>query len=268
MPEIALAIGIVLVAVTLVMLAGWAVQARLRNAGWSDVFWAFGTGVAAVVCALIPLGGFPAPPARRVLIAGLCGVWSVRLGLHIALRVRHSQEDARYREMREQHGRRFQRNLLGFMLVQGPVGALLALSVLIAAHAPRALGIFDVAAVLILAGAIAGEALADAQLNRFKADPGNRGRVCDVGLWAWSRHPNYFFEWLMWTAYPTAALGFGLTRPWVWISLAAPAVMYLLLTRVSGVPPLERAMLASRGQNYRDYQARVPAFFPFARPGA
>ncbi len=268
MPEIVLAIGVALLALTAVMLAGWFLQARLGNAGWSDVFWTFGTGLAASLCAIIPLDSFEAPITRRVLTAGLCAAWSVRLGLHIALRVRHSPEDARYRAMREEQGERFQRDLLGFMLVQGPVGAVLALSVLIAAHVPRALGVFDAAAVLIFAGAVAGEALADAQLTRFKADPANRGQVCDVGLWAWSRHPNYVFEWLMWMAYPTAALGFGLARPWFWTSLVAPVVMYLLLTRVSGVPPLERAMLGSRGQLYRDYQSRVPAFFPFSRSGA
>jgi steroid 5-alpha reductase family enzyme len=268
MLDIVLTIAAALAFLAAVMLAGWVVQARSGNPGWSDVFWTFGVGLASVGAALVPLQALPAPSARRALIAGLCAVWSLRLGLHIATRVARSSHDARYVEMRERLGSRFQRAMLGFMLVQAPVGAVLALAALAAAHAPGPLGAFDLAAAAILSLAIAGEGLADAQLNRFKADPGNRGKVCDVGLWGWSRHPNYVFEWLVWMAFPVAALGHGLGTPWPWLTLGAPALMYLLLTRVSGVPPLERAMLASRGEAFRAYQARVPAFFPIPRQGA
>jgi steroid 5-alpha reductase family enzyme len=257
----------VLIFMTAVMLAGWLVQRRVRNGGWSDVFWTFGTGAAAAVCALMPIADFPAPLERRLLITLLVAVWSLRLGVHIARRVASSPEDARYAEMRQTSGHRFQIAMLALMLVQAPVTAVLALSVLVAAHAPGPLGLTDVAAVLILAIAIAGEGLADVQLNRFKARPDSRGKVCDEGLWATSRHPNYVFESIGWLAYPVAALGFGLARPWFWLALGAPGVMYLLLTRVSGVPPLERAMLASRGEAYRRYQAKVPAFFPRFRSG-
>jgi steroid 5-alpha reductase family enzyme len=158
--------------------------------------------------------------------------------------------------------------MLGLMVVQAPVSAVLALAVLIAAHAPGPLGLTDLLAAAILAVAIGGERLADVQLTRFKARPDSHGRVCDEGLWAWSRHPNYFFEWIGWLAYPVAALPYGFERPWFWTALVAPVLMYLLLTRVSGVPPLERAMLASRGDAYRRYQARVPAFFPRPPSGA
>jgi steroid 5-alpha reductase family enzyme len=118
---------------------------------------------------------------------------------------------------------------------------------------------------MVLLAAIAGEALADGQMQRFKANPANRGKVADTGLWGWSRHPNYFFEWLGWLAYPAIAL--DPSRPVTWLSLVAPAVMYLLLTRVSGVPPLEEAQLRSKGDAYRAYQARVSAFFPLPPKG-
>ena len=97
-------------------------------------------------------------------------------------------------------------------------------------------------------------------MQRFRRDPASKGRVCEIGLWAWSRHPNYFFEWFGWLAYPVIAL--DPARPLTWLSLTAPLVMFLLLTRVSGVPPLEEAMIRSRGDAYRAYQARVSAFFP------
>jgi steroid 5-alpha reductase family enzyme len=113
----------------------------------------------------------------------------------------------------------------------------------------------------VFAGSVAGEGLADRQMHAFRADPANRGKVCARGLWAWSRHPNYFFEILVWLAYPLI----GLAGPW-WpglAGLAAPLFMYWLLAKVSGVPPLEREMLASRGDAYRDYQARVSPIVPW-----
>ncbi len=124
---------------------------------------------------------------------------------------------------------------------------------------------------LILLSGIAGEALADMQLRRFRADPANKGKVCDAGLWRWSRHPNYFFEWLCWLAYPVIAIPiddpFG--YPFGWASLLAPVAMYVFLVHVTGIPPLEAQMLRSRGERYRDYQLRTSRFFPLPpRAGA
>ncbi len=123
-----------------------------------------------------------------------------------------------------------------------------------------ALRLQDYLGALILLAGIAGEALADAQLKKFRNDPANKGRVCDVGLWRWSRHPNYFFEWLGWLAYPVIAI--SPHYAWGWVALLAPAFMYWILVHVTGIPPLEAQMLRSRGERYRDYQARTSAFFP------
>ena len=112
----------------------------------------------------------------------------------------------------------------------------------------------------LIAMAILGAAIADRQLASFIADPANAGRVCDRGLWSWSRHPNYFFEFIGWCAWPVFA--FDPAWPAGWFALAAPAMMYWLLVHVSGIPPLERVMLASRGAAYAAYQARTSAFFP------
>jgi steroid 5-alpha reductase family enzyme len=127
-------------------------------------------------------------------------------------------------------------------------------------RAGAGLGLRDVLAAGVFAVALAGEAAADGQMRRFRADPANRGSVLDRGLWAWSRHPNYFFQWLGWCAYPALAVQPG--RPLTWLSLTAPLVMYGLLRYVSGVPPLEAAMLRSRGEAFRDYQQRVSVFVP------
>jgi steroid 5-alpha reductase family enzyme len=104
--------------------------------------------------------------------------------------------------------------------------------------------------------------MADRQLHAFKANPRNKGCVCDAGLWSLSRHPNYFFEWLGWLAYPLLAIDLARSYDWGWLALLAPAGMYWLLVYVSGIPPLEAHMLRSRGAVFRDYQVRTSAFFP------
>jgi steroid 5-alpha reductase family enzyme len=249
------------------MTLAWAYQRAVSNGGWTDVFWSFGMGAAGVAIALWPLGE-GAPNARQWLAAGLIALWSVRLGSHLFRRVAGSAEDARYATFRREWGGAFQPRMFGFLQAQALSGALLCLAILVAARNPApGLVWSDVAAGLILFGAIAGEGLADAQLNRFKRYPPNRGKVCDVGLWGWSRHPNYFFEWTLWLAWPVMAIGpdpvssFAVW-PWGWLALIGPAFMAWLLIKVSGVPPLEAAMLKSRGDAYAAYQARVSAFFP------
>jgi steroid 5-alpha reductase family enzyme len=115
-----------------------------------------------------------------------------------------------------------------------------------------------IAALLVWSVSVLGEALADQQLARFRADPGNRGRTCRIGLWAWSRHPNYFFEWLHWFAYPLLAWG----HPQWWLALSGPVLMLLFLYRLSGIPWTEAQSLRSRGEDYRRYQAEVSPFLP------
>ena len=254
----------VLVFMSAVMAAGWVVVTRTGNAGWTDVFWTFGTGAAGVACALIPLAGQAWPTPRQGLVAALVAIWATRLGLYIALRVTVSPEDARYARLRQDWGPRFNRNAFWFLQAQAPTTALLSLSILLAARRPfpTELRIIDLIGAAILAVAIAGETLADRQMRRFKSDRANHGKVIDTGLWGWSRHPNYFFEWLGWIAYPVMAVDLSGAYPAGWLALAGPAFMYLILTRLTGVPPLEDAMVRSKGEAYRAYQARTSAFLP------
>jgi len=114
----------------------------------------------------------------------------------------------------------------------------------------------------VLIVAIGGEALADWQLKCFRRNPANEGRVCDQGLWRFSRHPNYFFEWVCWLAYPIAAVDIQGGFPWGRLSISGPLVMYRLLVHVSGIPLLEQHMLARSGDEFRKYQSRTNAFFP------
>lgn len=252
----------VLGAMLVIMAVGWATQRAAGNGGWTDVFWTYGTGATCAVAALVPFAGTSSPSWRQVMVAALVAVWALRLGTYVAVRVAgSSNEDARYAALRRDWGARFQARMVPLMLVQAPATTLLALSVLAAARNPAPqLRAADIAGVLILVGAILGEGLADGQMKRFKADSANHGKVCDRGLWAWSRHPNYLFEFVGWLAYPVIAL--DLVRPWSLASLVAPALMFAILRYGTGVPPLEAAMLRSKGDAYRAYQARVSPFLP------
>jgi steroid 5-alpha reductase family enzyme len=249
----------VLGAMTIVMVAAWAFGLAMKNGGWTDVFRTWGTGLALAAAALLPLGPQTAP--RQALVAGLMAVWTLRLGLYLTPRVAGHPEDTRYAAFREQWGARYPLNMLFVTLPQAPASALLGLSVILAAHAPApGLNLRDGLAVALFGLAILGETAADLQMSAFRRDPAHKDKVMDGGLWAWSRHPNYFFQWLGWFAYPIIAL--DPVRPMTWLSLTAPVVMYLLLRYVSGVPPLETQMLKSRGEAFRAYQARVSVFFP------
>ena len=244
------------------MLAGWVFQCVAGNGGWTDVFWTFGTGLAGALVALYPLAGH-APSHRQIMVAALIGVWALRLGLHIALRVTHSPEDARYAALRQHWGPRFQLAMAVFLPGQAILSIPLLASIMLAARNPApGLGLEDLLGVAILVAAVLGEGAADQQLDRFKADPANRGRVCGAGLWAWSRHPNYFFEWMGWLAYPVIALNLSGSWPQGVLALTGPLAMYAILNYGTGLPPLEAHMLRTRGEAFRAYQRRTSAFFP------
>jgi steroid 5-alpha reductase family enzyme len=247
-----------------VMALAWLVQWRLHNAGWVDVFWSFGTGIAGAVAAIVPIPGGPAawPTTRAMAVGGLALLWGCRLGTYLAMRTAAGhREDVRYARFRKEWGDAFQPRLFWFLMIQALVAALLALCVMLAAHNPApALRGADLAGVAVLALAVLGEGVADRQMHSFRADPKNRGKVCTAGLWSLSRHPNYFFECLAWCAYPFFAIGPHYAAGYT--SLLGPAAMIWLLTKVSGIPPLEREMVADRGDAYRHYQETVSAFLP------
>ena len=247
-------------AMSVLMGLAWLVQQRSGNSGWVDTIWTFSVGLVGAGAALWPVAG-AAPHARQWLVAALVLIWSLRLGAHIAVRTAGLSDDPRYAAFARDWGPDAPRKMFIFLQNQGVGSIPLAFAIFIAARFPDpALRLQDALGVLILIAAIAGEARADAQLKRFRLDPANQGRVCDIGLWRWSRHPNYFFEWLGWLAYPVIAISphYG----WGWASLPAPVFMYWILVHVTGIPPLEAQMLRSRGERYRDYQSRTSAFFP------
>ena len=254
------------IALSAIMAGAWWIQRKTGNTGWIDVFWTFGLGGTASVAALLPLTEGPWPQLRQVLVAVLVFLWSLRLGWHILLRTHSVGDDPRYRNLITQWGKTAGRQMFFQLQIQAAVSLLLALSIMLAAQNPHpGIRIQDVLGPLILVIGIIGEAIADRQLRQFKRLAFNRGGICDAGLWGLSRHPNYFFEWLCWCAYPVIAIDFTGRNPYGWFALLAPLCMYWLLTSVSGIPPLEQHMERTRGDAYRAYQKRTNAFFPFPK---
>ena len=253
-------------ALSAIMAVAWQVQRSTGHTGWIDVCWTFGTGIVAALGSLAPLPSDHSPGARQIMVAVLIALWSLRLGAHILVRTREAGDDPRYRELISQWGARADLRMFLQLQSQAAVGLILALSVALAAHNTRpSLGLSDFLGLALLVGALAGEAVSDWQLRRFRSDPANHGRICESGLWSLSRHPNYFFEWLCWLAYPLIAIDLSGHNPLGWLTLAAPACMYWVLVHVSGIPPLEEHMLRSRGAQFRAFQARTRPFFPFPK---
>lgn len=234
------------------------VARRIDNYGIVDIAWSYAFGALALGYALLG----PGWPIRRALIATLALVWSARLGTHLAIRVigHHPVEDGRYVQLRRDWADNFAAKMFGFFQMQAVSVVLLAAAFLVACLNPApALHPLELAGAALWLLAISGEALADAQLAAFKRAASNKGKVCDIGLWRYSRHPNYFFEWLIWVAY----FVFALASPWGWVAIIGPASILYLLLRVTGIPMTEEQSLRSRGDAYRRYQQTTSAFVPW-----
>ena len=243
------------------MTTAWLVERRTGNSGWIDAIWTFGLGATGIVGALLPFGD--GPLSRRLLVAALAAVWALRLGLHVASRTRGISDDPRYARLKRDWGADKDRQMFRFMMMQALASTPLAIGIVLAAHNPApTLGFQDMLGVLVLALGVGGGAVADRQLRAFAANPANRGKVCDTGLWAWSRHPNYFFECVLWCAYPVIAIA-AAGYPLGFVALLAPLCITLLLTKISGIPPLEEHMVAKHGDGYRAYQRRTSALLPW-----
>ncbi len=242
--------------VAFIMLLLWLWQLKTENAGVVDVAWAYLTGIVAAVLLLQMDGG---AWERRLLLAAMALLWGLRLGTYLYVRVVGRPEDGRYRYLRHAAGDHAKPVMLVFFQLQAMWVILFVLPYLAAAASGSpALGWLDLIGVVVWLCAMAGEVIADQQLHTFRVDPANRGKVCDVGLWRYSRHPNYFFEWMIWWAF----VFIGVSSPWWWVTLAGVVVMYVFITRITGIPYTEKQALRSRGDAYRAYQRTTSAFFP------
>jgi len=231
---------------------------RIDNYGIVDIVWSYAFAALVIFYAALA----PGWPRRKALICGMAGLWSLRLGTHLYRRVmgHHPVEDGRYVQLRKDWAGNFAPKMFGFFQLQAASVVLLGLAFfIICLNGDPRFHPLELAGAALWLVALGGEALADAQLAAFKRDPASQGRVCDTGLWRYSRHPNYFFEWLVWVAY----LVFALASPLGWIAVIGPASILFLLLRVTGIPLTEEQSLRSKGEAYRRYQQTTSAFVPW-----
>ncbi|MDX2080936.1 MAG: DUF1295 domain-containing protein [Terrimicrobiaceae bacterium] len=257
MNTVFLILGGTLVAMVMMSVV-WFFARRMNNAGIVDIWWSYGFTPVAIFYGLFGSGHM----VRNALICAMVCAWSLRLGSHLYKRVmaHHPEEDPRYAQLRKQFPKRTWLMFFGFFQMQAVLIGLLSIPIALACTNPGSgIGFFEIAGVVLWLVAIGGEAVADTQLMIFRSHPASKGRVCDIGLWRYSRHPNYFFEWVIWIAYFVFALG----SPWGIAGIIAPLLMLYFLTCVTGIPPSEAHSLASRGDAYRDYQRRTSAFVPW-----
>ena len=247
-----LAVGAVLASVS--MLALWTLQVRIRDASHVDVAWAMLIACSAILYALLAEGS----TEMRVLAALLAAIWGFRLGLYLLFnRVLGKEEDGRYRALRAKWGQNANRNFLWFFQVQAAFVVFFSLPFALIAQDDGAFEALTWTGFAVWSVGNAGAITADRQLARWRADPAKRGRTARNGLWALSRHPNYFFEWLTWIGVALVATA----APWGWTAWVVPAVLLFLLFRVTGIPATEAQALRSRA-DYADYQRTTSAFVP------
>jgi steroid 5-alpha reductase family enzyme len=258
-PWIALAVGAGIAAAA--MTALWLLQVRTRNATQVDIGWAYEIGIVGVVYAIVADGA----TCHRILVGVLAGLWSLRLGTYLIVdrMLRHEGEDGRYRDMRRRWTERgISVNFWFFVFFQGQALLVVSFTVpmLLDAYNPhdRLQPLEIVGAVLWVVG-LTLNVLSDRQLVRWRANPANKGKTCRAGLWRYSRHPNYFFEWVLWVGWGFIASA----APWGWLGWMTPALLLGLLFTITGIPPTEEQALRSRGEDYRRYQQETSIFVPW-----
>lgn len=235
----------------------WLIQNFTRDASTVDVGWALGMGFLVGWYA----ANFEGYGPRMGLLFLPMLLWSIRISHHLIVRMGHRLgEDARYADLRRQWGSRSPGMFFLVFQMQPVLNVVLSVPFLIAFLNPRSgLAGLELFAVLLWTLGFMGESAADRQLKVFLANSENAGKICREGWWRYSRHPNFFFEWVMWVAY----FVFALASPGgVW-AVVAPALMLFLLLKVTGIPPIEIRALATKGAEFRDYARETSIFVPW-----
>lgn len=241
-----------------IMMISWLIAVKIDFLSLVDAVWSLGIGIGAATIAM----KFGKNNLRSVFAASLGLFWGLRLGIHLMVRLKKHFpiEDRRYQKLKVSWQKNFMKKTFLFFIFQAVTQSLFVSPFIILAldaeSFPRPIEIIGIA---ISFFAILGEFVSDSQLKKFKADPLNQGKVCNIGLWRFSRHPNYFFEWVIWCGLSIMTL----QAPHGAFSLFCPVVMLFLLLFITGVPPSEEQSIESRGKLYLDYQRTTNTFFPW-----
>ncbi len=244
-------------AMALVMLALWAYATARKDASIVDAGWGYGIAILGILYAILADGA----TSQRILIGVLAGLTGLKIGTYVlAFRVIGKEEDGRYKTLRAKWGDRANRRFLVFFQAQGLLDVVLSIPfVAIALNPDSRIGALEIVGVVLWTVAIVGETVADRELARFRNNPANKGKVCDIGLWRVSRHPNYFFQILTWVSFALIATA----APWGWVGWISPILITYSILFVTGIPPTEAQALASRGEAYRRYQRTTSPLIPW-----
>lgn len=242
----------------MIMFLTWLYAVKIENFSIIDAVWAFCFVVQGAVFNLFGEGF----GQRKTLLLIMLAFWGGRLGLFLAKRIasHHPAEDTRYIKLRGDYGHNYKLRFLLFYFYQAISVSVLTLPfIFVFKNTTSELSYLEWTGFAVFIVGVLGESLADYQMQAFRSKPENKGKVCNVGLWNYSRHPNYFFESVIWWGY----FIFTVATPGLWWAIYAPLTILLLLVKVTGVPPSEAQSLKSRGEAYREYQRRTSVFVPW-----
>ncbi len=229
----------------------WLWSQKLKNYSWVDAAWAFGIGI----CSVRWLS--TSPGLKQWVAALLIGCWSLRLTYHLHRRIlkHHPKEDSRYAELRESWS---SSGFFFFFQLQALLVILMALPFYFIARDSTPWGIFEWIGFFTCIIGLAGEQISDRQISQFKEKNDNPKALCTEGLWRYSRHPNYFFESVIWTGFYVFACG---SAHGYW-TIHVPLIITFLLLKITGIPPTEKSAVARKGDAYREYQRTTSPFIP------
>ncbi len=236
-----------------ILTALWLLSLAVKDASIIDIFW----GLGFVVLAWWYRNQLGATDTRSLVLCCMVTLWGLRLSLHLAARNLGKPEDYRYQEMRKEAGKNFWWvSFLRVFMLQGFLLWIIAAPLLIAQTMPTALTMLDWIGIILFIIGFGFETVGDWQLQHFKKNPDNKGKVLNTGLWAYTRHPNYFGDALLWWGFFCFCASTG-----AWLYIFSPILMTFLLMKVSGVALLEKKLVESKPQ-YKAYLENTPAFFP------
>ena len=232
----------------------WLWHIRVGNPAFVDVAWVFATGISGIVLSLQADGEWK----RRLIAALLAGIWSMRLGGYLTIRLMHNPVDQRYESMVSNWGKRAKLFMFGFFMIQAFLAVIYSLPILAGASGGDPFTVSGILGVMVILGGMVGVSLSDIQLLTFKKNSDHTGSVCRLGLWSWSRHPNYFFEWIIWCGWALFSLGGCL----LFFGVGGAFCMLLFLLKITGIPHVEREAIKKYGNIYQDYQKTTSMFIP------
>lgn len=250
-------LDIAIVAAALLCVAGqfiaWLWQAHTKNTDIVDITWA----LLIVICGLVYVGLTEGSGFHRYIVLLIPIAWYARLAWHLIDRYQVEHEDGRYQQLRAHWSDNTQAKLFGFFMFQALLAFAFSYPVSIIVSTSHSFDVFDGVGIAIVILSFIGVTLSDYQLRQFKRRKDSKGKVCNIGLWRYSRHPNYFFEWTHWLAYPLI----GWHAEQGWLLFIYPILMLLFLLKLTGIPFNEQQNLRSKGDAYREYQRQTNKFF-------